>query len=284
MDSGVVVAKVAGRSWQCGSTWITRSCMTQRTPSRSIPMQLAHPPKPIPRVNTRRFISLARSGMRNTPGLLWFALNADPGLGRLALGVLADGVSYQLLAECPTVTLDLLGRAAPMVMGDHRAHSFSIRPTTSDDPALGDTRIVIPIRRDATAPRSPATLLGDALPLSTGFDLEPREVDEIREVALAEGAVRASLAYVESRSLIGEHRPIGTSPRVDVVERRLIESRQVTLMFADGTPWQAPGGLEHGQAIDAALRARLAGRAPQVAVTDLDDPLLNAAGYSMVLI
>ena len=249
-----------------------------------IPMQLEPPPKPIPRVDTRRFISLARSGMRNTPGLLWFALNGDPGLGRLALGVLADGVSYELLAECPTVTLDLLGRAAPMVMGDHRAHSFSIRPTTSDDPALGDTRIVIPLRRDATAPRSPATLLGDALPISTGFDLEPREVDVIREVALAEGAVRASLAYIECRSLIGEHRLVGTSPSVNLLERRLIESRQVTLMFADGTPWHAPGGLEHSHAIDTALRARLGGRAPKVAVIDLDDPLLAAAAYAIVLI
>jgi hypothetical protein len=251
-----------------------------------IPEAFAGPPEPLPPVDRAEFIELAYSGIRNTAGSLWFALNGDPSLGRLALGVRADRETYELLAECPPISFELFMRAASAVHSDHRVHQFAIRPVVIGDPALGDTEIVVPIRRDPDAPRSPATILGDALPLASGFDLAPSEIEAIRRVVEAESPVRASLAFVDSRVIVGvEDRVIARSQvKVATTVRRLFESRRPTLLFADGSTASDMSRFDLQGRLKDALVARLADRAPEVEITNADDPLLCAEGYAIELV
>ena len=251
-----------------------------------IPPVIESPRQQIPAANPSQFVPLAASGIRNTAAHLWFALNGDRDLGRLALGVRLEWAGYVLLAEGPPVTEDVLYRAAGAAMRDHRVAEFAIRPVAVGDPLLGDSRVVAPIRRDADSPRSPAIIMGDALPLSAGFDPRPEEIDELRAFVQAEGASRGSLAYVQTRSVLGITVPLpGAHPgRVSGYERRVLESSHPVLLFADGTK-RYEGGPERERQLDASLTARLARRtAIRIAVTDLDDPLLDAEGYSIRLV
>ena len=250
-----------------------------------VPETFAGPRQPLPPVDRTEFVDLAYSGIRNTAGSLWFALNGDPSLGRLALGVRSDRQTYELLAECSPVSFDLFMRAAA-AMNDPRVHEFAIRPVATGDPALGDTGIVVPIRRDPEAPRSRATILGDAMPLASGFDLAPNEIEAIRGVVEAESPVRASLAFIDSRMILGVEDPmIARSPAgVATTVRRLFESRSPTLLFADGSKADEMGRFELERRLKDALVARLADRAPDVVITTADDPLLSADGYAIELV
>jgi hypothetical protein len=251
-----------------------------------IPEAFASPRQPLPPVDRAEFVELAHSGIRNTPGYLWFALNSDPSLGRLALGVRSDRETYELLAECPPVSIDLLMRAAAAMNDDPRVHEFAIRPVAIGDPALGDTGIVVPIRRDPEAPRSPVTILGDAVPLASGFDLAPSEIEAIRGVVEAEGPVRASLAFVDSRVILGVGDPViaGSPVGVATTVRRRFESRRPTLLFAGKPEADDRSRFELERRLKDALVARLADRAPEVEITTADDPLLCADGYAIELV
>jgi hypothetical protein len=251
-----------------------------------IPEAFREPRQAISPVERDRFTPLAHSGIRNTADLLWYALNGHEALGRFALGVRSDGSTYELLAECSAVSPDMLMRAAAAVASDHRVHEFAIRPVEPGDPALADTDIVIPLRRDPEAPRSPAVIMGDALPLGPDLDLEPHEIEAIRVFATRSGAIRASLALVESRSLVEvTDRTIARDPvHVVIHSRRLFESRYPVLLFADGQAKDGHARLRLEGQLQDALDGRLADRAPRVRVTDAEDPLLGAASYAIRLV
>jgi hypothetical protein len=232
----------------------------------------------IPPVDHADFVLLAHSGIRNTPAWLWLALRDRESLGRMALGVHTNWAAHVLLAEGPPVTMELLGLAASAAAQEHRMKEFVIRPVADADPVLTDTRIVVPIRRYPLSPRSPATIMGEALPLAAGLDLSQGEIATLRSLVQDEGAVRASLAVVESRSVLGAYGQTGEYSRM------LLESRRATVMLADGS-WRFPGGgLERSDRLEKKIEASLGDRQVRVLVTALDDPLLEAEGYSIRLV
>jgi hypothetical protein len=251
-----------------------------------VPAVLGGSREPIQPVKPASFTPLEHSGIRNTGGALWLALVDDAPLRRLALGVRADGGTYELLVEGPPPTLDLVTRAASAVVSDRRVHAFAVRPVAAGDPALDDTHIVYPLRRYPDAPRSRATLLGEALPIASGLDITDDDLDQIRAVLRAKGVRRASLCFVESRILAGvEGRVIARDPvQVTQMVRRLFETRKPTVLFVDGTDPQRASRFARVDRVTKELERRVPSLGLAVEITDMRDALLEPGEYAIGLL
>jgi hypothetical protein len=252
-----------------------------------IPRTPSEYPSPLPAVDRSQFLPLEQSGIRVAwagVGRLWGLIRGEPTLGRVSIGVRTDGQSYVLLVEGPPVTIEFQMRAGAAMAGDDRVREFAVRPVAPGDPVMGDTSRVFPLRRYANAPRSQTLLFADALPLANGLELEPHEIEEIRSVALAEGAVRASVVLFETRLL--NPRPSPDAPITVEVPggwERYLEAQGPHLMFADGSSLDAKRRFLRQLSISRAIEKRLAGRRISVSIVDVDDPLLDADGYAITI-
>jgi hypothetical protein len=242
--------------------------------------------EPIRPVEPAAFTPLKHSRMRNTGGALWLALVDEASVRRASVGVRADGDTYELLVEGQPPTLDLLIRTASAVVSDRSVSAFAVRPVAPGDPALADTEIVFPLRRYPDAPRSRATLLGEALPIASGLDITEDDLERIRAVLRSVGAQRASLCLVESRILMGvEERVIARDP-VQMVQmvRRLFESRKPTILLVDGVDPQSGSRSARADRVKEELERQVPGRELAVRITDLADALLEPGEYAIGLL
>jgi hypothetical protein len=124
--------------------------------------------------------------------------------------------------------------------------------------ALGDTDIVFPLPRYPDAPRSRATLVGEALPLTAGFDLT---VDEVEERVVARDPVQVATAV-----------------------RRFFEGRKLTVLVVDGGEPGVVGRLKRAERIEKELGVRVPSHEFAVEITEIEDPLLRPGDYAIAML